>query len=159
MKIKSLVYLAAFLIPLASLSVNSYARTSVPIIDHNDVAITTGSSKPLTTEQVGTVISTAAATAKWEITKNASQDLLLATLRVRGKHTIMVSIPYSASKYSVRYESSINMNYQSQSEAYAPADPNGIGSEIGSGRGLIHPNYERWVQGLMLAIRTELLKA
>ena len=55
-----------------------------------------------------------------------------ATIVVRGKHTVVVAIPYTASSFAINYKSSINMNARD---------------------GKIHPNYNNWVNYLDQAIR------
>ena len=60
-----------------------------------------------------------------------------ATTIVRGKHTVVVSIPYTAASYTINYKSSTNMNYKAKSD----------------GTFSIHPNYNKWVNNLEQAIR------
>jgi len=78
---------------------------------------------------------------KWT-TEVTADGRLLATLFVRGKHTIVVSVVVQSGVFSVGYSSSINMNYQK-----AP-----------DGKDWIHPNYNVWVRTLVNAIRFELEK-
>ena len=60
---------------------------------------------------------------------------------MRNKHTIVVNISVAADTYSVKYQSSINMNYA-----------------VVDGRPVIHPNYNKWVQTLVDGIGAELKK-
>ena len=60
-----------------------------------------------------------------------------ATNLVRGKHTVVVSIPYTAQAYAINYKSSSNMGYKAKSD----------------GTFSIHPNYNKWVNNLEQAIR------
>lgn len=64
--------------------------------------------------------------------KNIDANTIEASIVVRGKHTVVVSIPYSAGAYSIKYKSSINMNYELKKE----------------GGYSIHPNYNKWVTRL-----------
>ena len=63
-----------------------------------------------------------------------------ATNTVRGKHTVVVSIPYTAASYSINYKSSSNMGYKAKSD----------------GSFSIHPNYNNWVGNLDKAIRAHI---
>jgi hypothetical protein len=55
---------------------------------------------------------------------------------VRNKHTVVVSIPYTASSYSINYKRSSNMGYKDK----------------GDGTFSIHSNYNAWVGNLKQAI-------
>ncbi|MCL1985623.1 MAG: hypothetical protein FWG59_04165 [Betaproteobacteria bacterium] len=63
-----------------------------------------------------------------------------ATNIVRNKHTVVVSIPYTAKSYSINYKSSSNMGYKAKSD----------------GTFSIHPNYNNWVNNLDKAIRANI---
>jgi hypothetical protein len=63
-----------------------------------------------------------------------------ATNVVRGKHTVVVSIPYTAASYSIKYKSSANMGYKTKSD----------------GTFSIHSNYNKWVGNLDQAIRVQI---
>ncbi|MGH6627408.1 MAG: hypothetical protein ACRECD_12885 [Burkholderiaceae bacterium] len=102
--------------------------------------VATNSGKAVQAEQVKQAIQAAAGTRNWSLSPQA-EGKLLATLNVRGKHTIMVEIAYAADRYSLSYKDSVNMNYGAH---------NGLPS--------IHPNYNKWVQHLQDGIRIELLK-
>lgn len=62
--------------------------------------------------------------------------MIEATIVVRGKHTVVVSIPYSYNHYEIKYKSSVNMEYTVK----------GDGQKI-------HPNYNNWTNNLHLAIQ------
>lgn len=152
----------SFVFALLALPMQASARESVAIIDHLDVPVTTGTGKPMTADQVRTAISAAALSRKWEIAKSPSQEVITATLHVRGKHTAVVTIPYSTEKFSVKYQNSINLNYGIADASPAPAPASSIAHVLSSssqgGQPVIHPFYNRWVQDLLQAIRTELGK-
>jgi hypothetical protein len=86
-------------------------------------------------------VTRAAQANKWT-TEVTADGRLLATLFVRGKHTIIVSVVVQPGVFSVGYSSSINMNYQKGTD----------------GKDWIHPNYNVWVRTLVNAIRFELEK-
>ncbi len=133
--------LASIVVALLVATSSAYARSPVPIVDIENVAVATGSGKTVTTEEVKKAIIAGASANQWEIAQNASG--MTATLRVRGgKHTVVVAITYSADKYSLRYLESVNMNYGKNLE----------------GQAVIHPFYNRWVQQLSDSIRSELRK-
>ena len=127
---------------LFSLAVSSpvLARASVVIEDLPSNPAAAASGKLLTQDDVKRTIQIAAMLKNWSI-EDKGQGAILATLNVRGKHTIMVNITYTASSYSFTYNNSVNMNYTQD-----------------GGQGVIHPNYNKWVQDLRKAIQIELLK-
>ena len=70
-----------------------------------------------------------------------SPGLIEATLVVRSKHTVVVEIPYTNQGYKINYKSSINMEYTENSD----------------GTFRIHPNYNKWVDYLSQAIRSNIM--
>lgn len=121
-------------------STPALARTSVPIENLPNNPAVASSGKILSIDDVKRVIQAAALYRNWSLTEK-SPGTFLATLNVRGKHTIMVDITYTETTYSISYSNSSNMNYTSD-----------------GGQGLIHPNYNKWVQDFRRAIQAELLK-
>jgi hypothetical protein len=107
-------------------------RQGVAIQQHENVLI----ARSLSTDQVREAIISGCGKKGWVVTAGEGNNLL-ATLHVRGKHTIAVKVIYDRNKYSVLYHRSENMNY----------DP--------SDGGTIHPNYNRWVTELMRSISAE----
>lgn len=155
----------SFLLTFLVLSFGAQARDGVPVIDHKDILISTTSGKPVSADQVRDAIIAGGNARGWEITKDANRDSLTATLNVRGKHSIAVSIPYSPEKFSIQYLNSVNMNYHmaGSGAAEGSTDLSKIGATpqvtpMGTPAPLIHPNYNRWVQGLLQAIQFELRK-
>ena len=114
-----------------ALALAACARTG-PILNMMDVQVVASNSKP-TAVQVRQAIITAGTSLGWNIVDNGP-GRLEGTLHLRT-HTAVVEIPYSATSYSIVYKSSQNLN------------------EAG---GLIHTNYNGWVQNLDRTIRTEL---
>ncbi|HSN19896.1 MAG TPA: hypothetical protein VLS49_04420 [Usitatibacter sp.] len=109
------------------------ACTTQPIFNVNDEPVTTTSGKHLSASQVRSAIITAGTSLGW-VVKDQGPGRLVGTLHLRT-HAAVVEIPYSASKYSIVYRSSENLD---------AAD------------GKIHRNYNVWVQNLDRTIRTEL---
>lgn len=83
-----------------------------------------------------------AAQANQWTTEITADGRLLATLLVRGKHTVVVAIAVIPGAFSITYASSHNMNYQKGPD----------------GKDWIHPNYNVWVRTLANSIRFELEK-
>lgn len=132
--------LSAVLIACAALAHNAaLARTSVPVIDHDNIEFSVAGNT-LNAAQVRERILAAAAQRNWSV-RTVNDGLLEATLQVRGKHTIAVDVPYAANRFSLKFKSSINMNQGSQ-----------------DGKTVIHPNYNKWVTDLKQAIQMELQK-
>jgi hypothetical protein len=85
---------------------------------------------------------TRAAQANGWTVETTADGRLLATLLVRGKHTINVAVTVMQGAFSVTYAGSHNMNYQKGPD----------------GRDWIHPNYNVWVRTFCNGIRFELEK-
>ena len=71
-----------------------------------------------------------------------SDGNLLATVVVRNKHTVRVAISNTATDFTVKYHSSIDMK--------ETKTPEGL---------TIHPFYNRWVGDLVKAIKDGLARA
>jgi hypothetical protein len=84
-------------------------------------------------EQVRTAIVRAGSALGWQM-KDEGPNKVVGTLMLRS-HTAVVDIPYSATSYSIKYRSSVNLN---------EAD------------GSIHKNYNGWIQNLNKGISTQL---
>lgn len=135
-----IVHLAlAALLSIASMQASAQ-RQPVPVINHENMLVENSSGKKLTPEKVKQAILAAPAPRPWQFSE-PGPGRLIATLHVRGKHTIVTEITYSGDQYSIRYKDSVNMKY-------SPGGPNGLG--------LIHPFYNQWVEELRSAIRTQL---
>ena len=134
--------LVAMMVMLVAGAPTAYARSTVPIVPHEDMAIATGSGRTPSDEDVKKAIVAAAATTTYPWTVSAGEGgALVATTVVRGKHTVSVNIKYSGTRYSVAYRDSTNMKYG-----------------VDKGVPKIHPFYNDWVQQLIDAINAELKK-
>jgi hypothetical protein len=105
-----------------------------PIQNVVDAPVTTPSGKQPTEEQVKSAIIRAGLKLGWQM-KESGPGLVKATLLVR-KHQADINIPYSASKYSITYTSSSNLDWSSD--------------------GQIHKNYNGWIQNLTKGINAQL---
>ena len=131
-------FLLAVSLSLTLLSGVALARSDVPLVNHPNIAITSGSGKPLSQEQVKQAIMAGAAAKTW--TTTLEQDgSITATVLVRNKHSASVRIVFSSEKYSVTYKDSINLKF----------------IDKGSDGQFIHPHYNGWVNNLIDAIRIE----
>jgi len=90
--------------------------------------------KALTTKKMHDIIVKSCIERGWRAV-HAGKNILEASIIVRGKHTVVVSIPYTANSYSINYKSSVNMEYKGNK---------------------IHPNYNNWVHNLDQTIRSHL---
>jgi hypothetical protein len=107
--------------------------TSVPIMNVDNAAVPTASGKPLTQEQVRAAIIRAGGALGWQM-KDEGPNKMVGTLVLRT-HSAVVDIPYSATNFSIKYRSSVNLD------------------ESG---GNIHKNYNGWIQNLHRGINTQL---
>jgi len=132
-------------------------RQPVPIVNHENMAVVTRSGNAVTAEQVKKAIMDGAVAGKrrWDIAHTAAGKVQ-ATYRVRT-HTIVTEIENTATTYSIRYVSSINMKYEvaQPSQQFSTTSP---AISYKEGTPLIHPFYNTWVQELIEAIRGEMLK-
>ncbi|NCB23188.1 MAG: hypothetical protein EOM56_10195 [Deltaproteobacteria bacterium] len=92
--------------------------------------------KNITEKQMHDAIVKACADTGWRAT-DVAPNTIEATIMVRNKHTVVVSIPYTATHYSINYKASTNMEYKAKSD----------------GSAYIHPNYNNWVSRLDKAVR------
>ncbi len=102
-----------------------------------DVPLNTSSS--MTQKKMHDAIAKACYERGWRIMEPSS-GLIEATIVVRGKHTVVVDIPYTSTHYDITYKSSVNMEYTTKN---------------GSAR--IHPHYNKWVSLLHQDIQKNLL--
>lgn len=93
-------------------------------------------SKNISEKKMHDAIVKACADTGWRVSE-PSPNTIEATIVVRNKHTVVVSIPYTATHYSINYKASTNMEYKAKSD----------------GSAVIHPNYNNWVSRLDKAIR------
>ncbi|HET9470532.1 MAG TPA: hypothetical protein VFO24_05470, partial [Usitatibacter sp.] len=108
-------------------------QTLVPVYTVNDAVVSTASGKHPSAGQVRSAIITAGTSLGWHVV-DAGPGHLAGTLHLRT-HTAVVDIPYGATKYSILYRSS---------------------EDLQAADGKIHRNYNGWVQNLDRQIRTEL---
>ena len=114
-------------------STASWGWGGQPIQNVNDAPIV--SETPVQVAQVKTAIMFAGTSLGWKMAV-VGPGLIQGTLNLR-KHTAVVDISYSATKYSIVYKSSINLDEKD---------------------GQIHKNYNSWVQNLSKKIGAELLR-
>jgi hypothetical protein len=131
-----------FLAIMMCLAGTADARTSVPIVNLENNAIVTSSGKEPALDAVAQAIKAAGASQvyNWTASGESPGVLQLSTL-VRGKHTVVVNVTFDTRTYSIRYSSSINMNYKAK-----------------DGKEIIHPFYNTWTQDLKQGIDAELKK-
>lgn len=116
------------------------ARPSVAIINHESVEVTPARTGAGDAQRVQQAIVAAGMQRNWNV-RPLGDGEMEASLLVRGKHTVVVGIRYTASQFSLVYKSSVNMNFETR-----------------DGQPLIHPNYNKWVNDLKQGIQFELQK-
>lgn len=139
---------AMLLLGLALVAVTTAGacKSGVPIVNIEDQAIVRADGKTLTAAQVRRAIILAGTErrqhgATWSITEE-KEGHLVGKLDVRGKHAAVVDILYSATRFNIRYRDSSNLDFEKDKD----------------GPGVIHRNYNRWVNDLLRAIMTEIQK-
>ena len=133
---------------LSLLALSAHAqRQPVPAIDYINESWPRADGKPLTEQQVRQGIMRAVETHKaergypWKIESNADGNLV-ASVVVRGKHIVRVSITNTATNFTVKYHSSVDMKAAKEGSDW-----------------VVHPFYNRWVGDLVKAIKDELARA
>lgn len=124
-----ITHLGAVLIAAAALA----GCTTAPIMNVSDTAVATASGKSLSQQDVRGAILRAGAALGWQM-RDEGPGMMVGTLNLR-KHTAVVEIPYSARSYSVKYRSSVNLDEKD---------------------GVIHKNYNGWIQNLTRGINAQL---
>lgn len=123
---------------------------SVPVRNLTDQLIARVDGKPMTAEMVRKAIIVGASSKGWLLVPDG-EGKLLASLNVRGKHHAKVSISYSNDRYSVTYLSAENLNVKIKSDKGRYDDE---AEKAPVGTVLIHPNYNRWIANMQLAIQS-----
>ena len=108
-------------------------QTPQAIYNVDNGAVTPSMAKSVSAAQVRQAIITGGTSLGWKVT-DAGPGRLEATLHLRS-HTAVVDIPYSSSTYSIKHKRTEGLNESD---------------------GMIHRNYNSWVQNLDRAIRTEI---
>jgi len=132
--------LAAMLTATTLLASSAFARESVPILNQDNISVTTTIEKTPTAEQVRAAIMSGAQEKGWVVVQ-VGPGKLQGTLLVRGKHTVVIDIPYSPEKYALIYKDSQNMNYHEK-----------------DGQKVIHPFFNRWLLELKKSIELAMQK-
>lgn len=161
----------------------AHAREPVPVMNFEDIPVAGSSGRQLSSEQVRQAIEAAGVAKSWQVAPRAP-GMLEVTHWKAEKHVVSVLIAYDASKYSVRYLRSVNMNYAHMSRAdFDPRVRDGREAalpqrdievqrqrEAFAGRpesvyakpapiGVIHPSYEHWVRELIVGVQEQLARA
>ncbi len=114
-------------------ALHAQARTPVPVVDFENVSVNGASGQPASAAQIKSAIEAAAQQRGWQLA-SVAPDRVMATLHVRGKHTVVSEISYRPGLYSVLYKDSVNMNFDASARK-------------------IHPFYNKWAQDLVDGIR------
>lgn len=91
----------------------------------------------LSESDISHAIINAGVSKKW-VMREERPGLITGHIQVR-QHQANISIPYNTANYSINYVSSVNLDDK--------------------GKGKIHRNYNRWINGLNQAIQLELNRA
>jgi hypothetical protein len=139
MKLFKNVVQGALLISVVMAS-TAYARSAVPIEDHDKIPVVASVNKDISAEQVRQAIIVGGARRAWTFADSGAGQLT-GTLVVRNKHTVNVTVDYNSKSYSIRYKDSSNMQYVME---------NGVP--------VIHPFYNKWIDNLIADVNVELAK-
>jgi hypothetical protein len=133
---------AQTLLVLAAVLCTAAAQAGViPIVDY-DVPVETGSGKPADLAAISQAIVEGGKSKAWDIVPAADGNALRGTLTWnKNKHTIMLDIQTGPTLIRLRYVNSVNMKYGMR-----------------NGYPMIHDIYNRQLEDLSRAIRTELQK-
>lgn len=144
-----------WLLPLVLCAVAAHARA--PIVDVESSPIPAG----LTLDQIERAI--IVGTQRGWVMKPIAPGHIEAKLSVRS-HLAVVDIHYDESAFSIRYQTSRNLNYKAGNTDECVKQPRGQrgGSATGSSTrcarsARIHRNYNRWVRNLEMDLNQSLL--
>ncbi|MDC0932240.1 hypothetical protein OAR97_00180 [Arcobacteraceae bacterium] len=90
----------------------------------------------ISSDRVFKAIKTAARSRGW-LVKKVKNGVAQARINVRGRHSAVVTITYNRKNYSIQYENSHNLKYNSSDNT-------------------IHQTYNKWIANLDRAIQFEL---
>ncbi|HHQ4763407.1 hypothetical protein ACET9Z_18835 [Aeromonas veronii] len=107
--------------------------TSQPVMNMTNSQV----SPSLSESDISRAIINAGVSKKW-VMREERPGLITGHIQVR-QHQANISIPYNTANYSINYVSSVNLDDK--------------------GKGKIHRNYNRWINGLNQAIQLELNRA
>ena len=122
-----------FLVAAVATALSVAACTTAPIYNVEQSPVVVLGNKQLSQEQVRAAIVRAGVALGWQI-RDEGPNTLVGTLQLR-RHLAVITIPYSATNYSIKYRSSENLE---------------------EGAGVIHKNYNGWIQNLNKGIVAQL---
>ncbi len=121
------------MIATSALIISLLGCAAVPIMNVTKASTTSASGQAQSKEKVRAAILRAGGALGWEI-KDEGPDMLVGSIQLR-KHLAVIEIPYSAADYSIKYRSSVNLDEKN---------------------GIIHKNYNGWIQNLTRGINAQL---
>ncbi len=113
---------------------DAFAKIAERMTDHGRVEL----ARAADADAVRAAILASAKEHSWVVKADAPGRLTL-QLDVRGKHQVVVEIPYDARGFEIVYVSSTNMKYEKRGE-----------------NEYIHPNYNRWIGYVIAEVRAKL---
>lgn len=123
---------------LSLLVILLFALTAVACKKNIETVSYRGTQQGITQEQMRNAIIKGCAHREWK-TVDIDQNTIEAVINVRGKHRVVVTIPYTSDSYSIRYKESTGMKYTNK-----------------NGEQKIHSSYNKWIHNLDRSIQTEL---
>lgn len=136
--VRQLIAMVGALALIVGLGGEALARRGVAVQNYESVPIVRPDGASLTTKRVREAVVRAAQRNKW-IVEQDSPGFVVATLSIKGRHSLTVAIRFSDSQFSIEYRGSNNLNYMQ-----GPSGP------------VIHPAYNKEVKALLDAITAEL---
>lgn len=106
---------------------------TMPIHNVSDAPVASASGKALSHDQVRGAIIRAGSALGWQM-RDEGPNKVVATLQLRT-HTAVVEIPYTSRTYGIKYRSSVDLDERD---------------------GMIHKNYNGWIQNLTRGINAQL---
>jgi hypothetical protein len=117
-------------------ALNAQAKNLEAIANFDNQPALTGSGQPASVQQIKQALTAGGAPRGWQVIQVAPGQFV-ATVNVRNKHTVSVDVLAAPGVFSIKYKTSVNMNYDG---------------------GQINPHYNKWVQMLAEDARKELAK-
>lgn len=127
-------FLLLFALLSALLATQAQAHNVAPIGNFEGQQAPIASGQPASVAQIKAALTAAGSALGWQVVSTGANEMV-ATINVRGKHSVSTRISIEPGMYSIQYKDSTGMNYD--------------GTRI-------NPHYNTWVRNLSESARVKL---
>lgn len=130
----------------------AHARSAVPIVNHNNVAIPVSADRQIPVDQIKQAFIAGGARLGW-VFSDSGERQLTGNLNVRNKHSVTIEVNIEPASYSIKYKDSTNMKYGVEKK-YVMEKGNASIQDVA----VIHPFYNNWIDNLIYEVNLELAR-